>query len=92
MKAGIGIDGDDNLAGGCRDSGIADQRKVFGIFPDGDHPGFPGNLFGAIGAAIQNHHRFDLAWADFRRSGHRCKAPGKIFLFIMSGNDDRDFH
>jgi len=67
VEAGVGIDGDDDLAGGGCEAGVADAGKIFGVFAGDDGTEVAGDLFGAVAAAVEDDDRFDFVRGEFGR-------------------------
>ena len=88
----ISIDGDDDFSRGGRESSIADFSKVLRFFARDHGAELSSNLFCAVSATIENDHGFNVTRADFGCGSHRGESSRKIFLLVVSRDDDGDFH
>lgn len=91
MKAAVGIDGDHDLALGGGEPGIADSGKILGLFVNQPASRLFRDLGGAVGAAIEDDNRFNLARAERTRFLNRGESFRKKLLFVVRGDDDGNF-
>lgn len=92
VKAGVGIDRDDEVSARGGEAGVADAGEVFGVFVCDDGAEVASDLFGAVGAAVEDDDGFDLTGGEFCCFCDGGEADGEVFFLVVGGDDDGDFH
>ena len=92
VESGVGIDGDDDVAGGGGEAGVADTGEVFGVLAGDGGAEVAGDLLGAVGAAVEDDDCFDSVRGNLGGFGDGGESVGEEFFLVVSGDDDGDFH